>query len=132
MIPGNRAGVGRWRKRDSAIPIIVVQPLDSTVRVEPAFGDVRETCENALRLAKRVRKDDRSAAGFTIRSPPGRNIGECLGLRGPPVDRKTERRLGDEYVAAHGLEWSARRIRLGFVIARHDPSLAAIHDSDLC
>jgi hypothetical protein len=44
-------------------------------------------------------------------------------LRPPREDRKAERALGDEDVAANSLEGSGHSIILGFVVATEDPPL---------
>ena len=53
------------------------------------------------------------------------------GLGRPSIDGKSERRLGDEHVAAYRLEGGACAVRLGFVVAGHDPDLAPVFQADL-
>ena len=52
-------------------------------------------------------------------------------MRGPAIDRKPERGLGNKDVAAHRLEWLTRWVGFRFVIARNDPHFTVVLNSYL-
>src|SRR5262249_32720294 len=49
----------------------------------------------------------------------------------PSVNRQTKGALGDERVTSYELERRARRIRIGFVVARRHPDFALVLDAHL-
>src|ERR1700733_12528936 len=84
-----------------------------------------------LRLAERIAEQHRRAPFGSVMPPPRVDALEYGSRRFPTIDWESERRLGDEGIAAYRLERSAGRIGIEFVVAGGDPHAAAMFDSYL-
>src|SRR5277367_1807475 len=151
--PEPRAARRRWRREhECALELLLVQPVahhesarqgdaafavDRVERFYRAMADDRsdfgvDVSENALRFAEAVSQHDARAPPIGVLAPPAIDFVENFALRPPMVDRKAERRFGDERVATHRRESRASSVRLELVIARSDPDLAAKLHAYLC
>jgi hypothetical protein len=101
------------------------------VHEDAAIGESREFGEESLRLAERIREQQRRSLRRGVLLPPRVDFARDRRAVVEDEARMRERRLGDERVAPHDFERWTGRIRLALVVAGNDPDAAVVFDAHL-
>lgn len=107
------------------------QPFDGAVgedgtdvRIEPAY--------QALRLAECISEKHARLAHVLIALPPGVDAPKDILRLRPSVDGQAEGAFRDERVARDELEAPTGDVRIRLIVARDDPHLAFLLETNLC